>query len=474
MIGRVLAGVIAAAVTAALASACSTSEPAQPRVPQPAPNTFTETIEPILQNRCQSCHHAGGIAPFSLETYEDVVAHAGLARIRVTAHDMPPWGAFDDPDCVVSHGFKDDLRMPEDEIQKFADWVDSGMPRGDASKAPTARTFAASGLVDKTHTFQIAQPFDVPAGGTDDFRCFPIDPGFTTDTWIAGANVVPGDPRVVHHVLVFVDPSGESAAKVGPDGEYPCFGGPGTSNPSLLAAWAPGVPPAYYGEDAGIRVPKGAHLVMQVHYHPHPEISGHDQSSFELKVLPGGIPSFVTTILLAGNASSSKGLIHLVPPSGDQFLIPANAANHVEAMEVTIPASYNGGTLPPMSVLAAGSHMHWAGVNMRIEIARKSPSDTQPAHECLLGTPKYNFNWQRAYSYDEPMERLPVVTPGDTLRFTCTYDNTTNNPYVLKALAEQRLGAPRDIHLGETTLDEMCLGVLVLVRRASVLDSFGP
>jgi hypothetical protein len=271
---------------------------------------------------------------------------------------------------------------------------------------------------------------------------------------------------------VFVDPKGESTAKAAATGNYPCFGGPDTSDPSLLVAWAPGVPPYHYGDDAGIKVPKGAKLVMQIHYHPHPEITAQDTTSFELKVLPGGIPSFVTQILLIGNADSAKGLIHLVPPSTNQFLIPANTSGHVESMEVTIPAQVQGGTIPPLSVLAVGSHMHWAGVNMRTEVFRKNPTDGQPPHECLLGTPKYNFNWQRAYQYDEPYEKLPVVTPGDTLRFTCTYDNTVNNPNIVKALSEEHVGAPRDIRLGETTLDEMCLGVLVVVRRASVLDSF--
>ncbi len=474
MMGRALALAVAAALTVALASACSTSSPAAPTAPQPEQVTYARTIEPILQDRCLNCHRTGGIAPFSLETYDDVVQHADLARYKVTAREMPPWGAFDDEACTVNHAFKDDLRMKDDEIQKFQDWVDSGMPQGDMSKRAPARVYAASGLVDKTNTYTMQKAYDVPAGGTDDLRCFPIDPGFTEDTWIAASNIVPGDPRVVHHVLVFVDPKGEGPSKADATGSYPCFGGPQTKNPSLLAVWAPGVPPTYYGEDAGIKVPKGAKLVMQIHYHPHPTISGHDTTSFELKVLPGGIPSFVTQILLVGNADTNdpKKTVHLVPPSGDHFLIPANAKRHVEAMEVTIPETVDGGTIPPFAILAAGSHMHWAGVDLKIEVMRKNPTDDQPATKCLLGTPKYNFNWQRGYAYDEPFEKLPALAPGATVRFTSTYDNTTDNPYVAKALAEQRLPAPRDIHLGETTLDEMCLGVLVAVRRATALDSF--
>ena len=68
------------------------------------------------------------------------------------------------------------------------------------------------------------------------------------------------------------------------------------------------------------------------------------------------------------------------------------------------------------------------------------------------------------------MERLPTASAGDKLRFTCTYDNTMANKHVRKALAEQRQASPAEIRLGEETLDEMCLGVLVVTRRTSLVD----
>ena len=88
----------------------------------------------------------------------------------------------------------------------------------------------------------------------------------------------------------------------------------------------------------------------------------------------------------------------------------------------------------------------------------------------LRGTPKYDFNWQRSYNFDEPLEKLPTIGAGDKVRFTCTYDNTMDNKNIRKALAEKHMAAPVDIHLGEQTTDEMCLGVLITVRRASLVD----
>jgi len=136
-------------------------------------------------------------------------------------------------------------------------------------------------------------------------------------------------------------------------------------------------------------------------------------------------------------------------------------------MTFTVPAFVQ---IPEQRLLSVGAHMHWAGVDMKIEIERASPSPSQPAKECLLSTPKYDFNWQRSYTYDAPIDKVPTINAGDKLRFTCTYNNTKANKNVNKALLESRLPDPVDIRLGEQTTDEMCLGVLVTSQLRSYLD----
>ena len=43
-----------------------------------------------------------------------------------------------------------------------------------------------------------------PTGvGTDDYRCFLLDPKLARDQFITGFNVLPGNPDVVHHVILF-------------------------------------------------------------------------------------------------------------------------------------------------------------------------------------------------------------------------------------------------------------------------------
>lgn len=467
------------AVVSLTEAACSSSDDVEKienatGAPVETVPTFAGTIEGILQNKCQSCHSATGIAPLPIVSYEDIRGIAPLARAKVLSKEMPPWGAFDDEACKIQRKFKDDLRLTDDELTKLVGWIDNGMPRGDESKRPAPKSFPTLGLPAKTDTFKMAAPHQVASSGKDDIRCFPIDPKLTGDQWIGGVNVLPGNARVVHHVIVYVDPKRESIAKAGTAGSYPCFGGPKTSDPSLLVAWAPGATPLTFDEDTGMKIAKDSMLVMQVHYHSGGAESVADQSAVEIRRIEGK-PTWAAQVLLAGNATSNKGFIKLLPgpndpPEGPAFLIPANAPRHTESMELTLPDTVQGFPSPQASLLSVGAHMHWAGVDMKIEIERKNPTEGQPAKECLLGTPKYDFNWQRSYVYDGPQDKLPGFGAGDKVRFTCTYDNTKNNKNVSKALAESQQAAPSDIRLGEQTMDEMCLGVIVMVRRSNLLD----
>ena len=98
-------------------------------------------------------------------------------------------------------------------------------------------------------------------------------------------------------------------------------------------------------------------------------------------------------------------------------------------------------------------------------VAQETSTATDPKDECFLQTPHWNFNWQRGYMYDAPMEKLPILRAGDKLRMRCTYDNTMGNPFVAEALQQHGRMAPADVTLGEMTLDEMCLGVFGLAYR---------
>ena len=72
-----------------------------------------------------------------------------------------------------------------------------------------------------------------PSGkGTDEYRCFLLDPKLATDSVITGTNFLPANAKLVHHVILYkVEPKDIAKAQAKDDTEagdgWTCFGGTG-------------------------------------------------------------------------------------------------------------------------------------------------------------------------------------------------------------------------------------------------------
>lgn len=447
-------------------------------------------MEPIVQKHCQVCHVTGGIGPFPLFTYEDARAEAPLMALETGTGVMPPWGAVETPDCTPRFGWKGDARLSADEIATIKAWNDQGAVEGNPSDAPPPVTPAPMGLSGVQ--LEIAPPaaYTLTDTSTDQFRCYVLDPKLTAMSYVNGTYIVPGNPSIVHHALVFADPSKQSPALVTDQttNSYDCFGGPGFTNTALVSAWAPGGQPIEYPSDVGQGLAAGTLLVMQVHYHPHSSTAnlGPDQTKVQIR-WTSGMPAHPAVPVLAGNFDfpvgspkaplAGTGLLPGPddPPSGPAFDIPAGVKGHTETMQFTIPSSQGSAAADagadasasapkPLKILAIAGHQHYVGTAVDITINRQNPSAANPASECLLSIPAWNFDWQRLYSYDTSIDQLPTALPGDVVQIKCTYDNTLDNPKLSASLLDRRLSAPVDVKLGETTLDEMCLGAFVFIQ----------
>jgi hypothetical protein len=431
--------------------------------------TFHKDVEPILQQKCQSCHSPGHIAPFSLTTYADAKPMAGLIGQRVIDGSMPPWGAWSTDECSPKLGFKDDKRLTQDEITTITNWIGGGALEGDPKDAPPPVTFGSGDLPGVEVTVKPQTPF-VSSGDKDQFRCFVLDPGLTEDKYLNGTHFIAGNPKVVHHALMYLDEKNESAALVGPDGSYDCFGGPEISSPQLIAAWAPGGVPSELAPNIGLKMSAGSKLVMQIHYHPAGTTGDPDATSFQMRFTKAP-PEYIAAVSLIGNFSKQQangdGLLPGPDDSGGvEFRIPADATAHTETMKFTMPMMYGGAPLPELRLYGVATHMHYVGTDMKIDVARASTPNGEAQSECFLQTPKWNFNWQRFYDYDAEIANLPTIHGGDVLNFRCTYDNSKGNPFVAQALLQQNLPGPVDVSLGESTLDEMCLGAFVFIYKS--------
>mgnify|MGYP002777821154 CR=1 FL=1 len=420
--------------------------------PEPAQVTWHEHIAPIVVGKCSSCHRDGGIAPFALSTYADAQPWAESALDSVVRGSMPPFLADETAECTPRHGWVDDMRLADAELDLLEAWVAQGAPEGDPAKAAPLPAPPELELSDADLEVQITAPVTID-GTSDQFLCFSIDPGLAEDTWIDALQIHAGNEKIVHHVLAYVDETGASADLANADGYYPCFGDAGVDNAQLIAAWAPGMTPFRTPPDVAARIVAGSRIILNIHYHPTgtPEVDA--STSLAMRTRPT-IPPYVAFIALPGNEDGADLLPGPNDEGGKQFKIPAGAVDHTEEMLLTLD------DLPELKIFAAGTHMHYVGTDMLIELRRPNPDPGEPASECLIQTPRWNFQWQRTYSYAADLADVPVAEIGDQVYLRCTYNNSMSNPFVVQALAEQGLGAPVDVYLGEETLDEMCLGVI--------------
>ncbi len=411
---------------------------------------WVHDVAPLVALHCNGCHVDGSIAPFALDTYEAAAPWAEAIAQQVEQRLMPPWHAVETEECAPPFPFVHDARLADDEVQTLLDWVTLGAPQGDPADAVPLPTPPSLDLADPQVTVAMGGAVELAPTATqrDFFHCLSFDPGNTTDVYLDGLQVIPGNDAIVHHVLIFVDTEATSASW--PDGiSENCGGGSGVSSATLVGGWVPGSLPIETPEGVGIQLPAGARLVFNMHYHAATSEPATDEGTSLALRWSTTLPHWVGSFQLIG----APGGGDIVDPP---FTIPAGEKAHIEEVELVVPDL----GLPEVRIFSIANHMHKVGVDMRTTLVRGGEES------CMLQTPRWDFDWQRLYRYDAPMEELLEVSPGDRIKVRCTYDNTMDNHSLVEALGEIGATEPQQVSLGEGTLDEMCLAGIGFAVRA--------
>lgn len=387
---------------------------------------YSKDISKIFQAKCQQCHREGDIAPFALDSYTAASDWADDIKSAVSEKRMPPWKPISG-----FNSFRDAYGLSDEERSMIINWVDAGKPEGDPADLPEPLPNTGEwNLGEPDMIIQMPVTFEVPAR-KDTYRCFVIPTNFTEDRWVSAAQYVPGNKKVVHHIIGYLDTNDASAKYDGKDGNpgYDCFGGPGDgvadSISGMLGGWAPGTRERLLQDGIALKIPKGAKIVLQVHYFANGKRDQTDKSKLGIYF---------------SKSAQNKQLVYL-PLLNNKFKLPPGEDNVEVGANFLVPPFYDA------TAYRVGPHMHLLGRKIKVE--RVNANKTL---DPMVFINDWDFNWQGFYTFEEPM-RLPALSQ---LKVTCNFDNSDKNP--------RNPNSPQKIvGWGEGTEDEMCIAFVGLV-----------
>ena len=236
--------------------------------------------------------------------------------------------------------------------------------------------------------------FTVPATGVIDYIDSVIPLEFGEEKWVKAVQFIPGDKRVLHHLLSYVVADTEKNEGMLDEA---------VNDPrrEFLEGYAPGKEYATeFPAGTGIKVPEGSALRMSIHYTSFGQESV-DNTRVGLWFYDEGQEpdlEYHTYSVSPGNRTENI----IIPPGAMEHEM---AATHVFDKDIVLHGFR--------------AHMHYRGKSMAARVIY--PDNTQ---EQIINIPDYNFAWQPTYRMDEPM----VIPAGSRVVVEGLFDNSEYNP----------------------------------------------
>jgi peroxiredoxin len=371
--------------------------PERGKMAQHAAISYADTIAPILQEKCVTCHQKGGIGPFEMNSYEVVKGFAPMMREAVLTKRMPPF--FADPHVGK---WSNDTSLTAEETKTLVHWIEAGAPRGageDIHKTHAGEAPEWPVALGKPDVVVELPSFSVPASGVIEYQRMEVDNPFKADAWLRAVAFKPGARPVLHHIT----------SSYSPDPKLPAASIPGSS----VGSYVPGAGIQTYNAGTGAPVPVGGKLRYSMHY------------------TTTGKPMTDKTLIGYYLLKTPPEVIRRAAVISDPGLrIGAGEARHREVSYLEFPAD--------AVLYSVHPHAHYRGY--AVELTQITPDGKETP---LLSVPKYDFNWQLDYDLATPL----AIKKGTKLRVAWVYDNSTHNP-----------GNPdpkREVTWGEQTWEEM-------------------
>src|SRR5262249_17980035 len=100
--------------------------------------------------------------------------------------------------------FRNAPKLTQADINTLAAWADTGAREGNPADKPAAAEWVKGWRIQPDVVVSMSEPYYVQAKGAGEIKEFFVPSPFKEDTWVTSIEIRPGDPSVVHHVIVQV------------------------------------------------------------------------------------------------------------------------------------------------------------------------------------------------------------------------------------------------------------------------------
>ena len=318
-----------------------------------------------------------------------------------------------------------------------------------------------------------------PASGSDEYRCFVLDPKLAKSTFLQSVLIAPNNPSVSHHGILYRLAAVNTVAAKTLDAQtkepgWSCFGDTGipgadafgaAPSSSWISFWAPGGNFKQFPAGTGMSMSTGDKFILQVHYHV---MTGMKASSapmnVTLKYATTAVKQLKTFLLaapieLACLESESGPLCNrdaaiadLAKRTSDKSLFTGAGLTLSCGGDISNPVASPVSTCTqslrsPVTIYGSTGHMHQLGKSISITLEDGVSGNITT----LTSQTQWNFDNQKTDWVAKPL----FAKAGDKLKVTCTYDLKLRS-----LLPEFKNQAPRYVVWGEGSNDEMCLAIV--------------
>lgn len=379
--------------------------------------TYYLDIEPIIKKDCVSCHKPGGIAPFSLQTYEEVAAKGNFIGHVTKTRYMPPWKA--DP---AYQTFRNEKILSSEEIETIQHWVVTGLTKGKKVKSKNTQFAISEDHAKPDLVLPMINSYQLTDKAQEDFRFFVIPTNLAADTYLSAIEFVPGNRRQVHHSRVMVDSTQLIRGIDGMSEADPLIKEFQTIPlaDEFLYGWVPGNTKIFFPPGTGKKIKKASDLILNIHYSPTSK-SEQDKSTVNLYFAKSQVNNReVKTLTLKESDIKNQ-----------PFFIESE---RMPTFYMDYPVYRD------MSLISIMPHMHFIGKSF-LAYAITDEGEKIP----LIKIDNWDFNWQTTYQFKK-MLKIPA---GSRIIVEAKYDNTSENPVNPNQPA-------KNIGYGWNSTDEMC------------------